>query len=184
MAQLPDAAEQILKMHAQFVHAVVSAIHDRSLIPQLLDMLREAESRGWAVMVSVVREIIDGKRERTVLLGLDDEDKVIVEAILAGIDNPATLPPIDAGGDPATAAPGLGTMIGLASRGNMEAFTTLANMAEQMMKAGGDMARLGGIMRRLINGERDEATLTRGMGEAGRKLVRDILAELGKTILH
>jgi len=39
-------------------------------------------------------------------------------------------------------------------------------------------------MRRLINGERDEAALTRGMGEAGRKLVRDILTELGKTVLH
>lgn len=184
MAQLPAAAEQILKMHAPFIHAVVQAIHNRALIPQLLEMLREAESRGWAVMVSVIREILDGKRDRTVLLGLDEEDKVIVEAILAGIENPANLPSIDTGGDAAAAAPGLGTMISLASRGNMEAFTTLANMAEQMMKVGGDMARLGGIMRRLINGERDEAALTRGMGEAGRKLVRDILAELDRDTLH
>jgi hypothetical protein len=184
MARLPDAAEQVLKMQAPFIHAVVQAIHNRALVPQLLDMLREAESRGWAVMVSVVREILDGKRDRSIMLGLDDEDRVIVEAILVGIDNPATLPPIDAGGDPATAAPGLGTMISLASRGNMEAFTTLANMAEQMMKAGGDMARLGGIMRRLIDGERNESLLTRGMGELGRKLVRDILAELEQTTLH
>ena len=184
MARLPEAAEQILKMHAGFVHAVVHAIHDRTRVPQLLDMLREAESRGWAVMVSTVREILDGKRDRSVLLGLDDEDKVIVEAILAGIDNPAALPSLDAGGDAATAAPGLGTMIELAGRGNMQAFSALADMAEQMMKAGGDMARLGGIMRRLVNGERDEAALTRGMVEAGRKLVRDILAELDKPIVH
>lgn len=184
MAQLPDAAEQILMMHAGFIHAVVDAIRNRALIPQLLEMLREAESRGWAVMVSSIREILDGKRDRSVLLGLDEEDKVIVEAILAGIENPATLPAIEAQADPGTAAPGLGTLISLAGRGNMEAFTTLADMAEQMMKAGGDMARLGGIMRRLVNGERDEAALTRGMGELGRKLVRDILAELDKTVLH
>jgi hypothetical protein len=184
MAHLPDAAEQVLRMHAQFIHAVVEAVRNRALVPQLLEMLREAESRGWAVMVSCIREILDGKRDRTILLGLDDEDKVIVEAILAGIENPATMPPIETGGDAATAAPGLGTMISLASRGNMEAFTTLANMAEQMMKAGGDLARLGGIMRRLVNGERDEAALTRGMGELGKKLVRDILAELDKPTLH
>jgi hypothetical protein len=150
----------------------------------LLEMLREAESRGWALMVSCVRQILDGQRERSLLLGLDDEDKVIIEAILAGIDNPASLPPIGNAGDAKAAAPGLATMIGLAGRGNMEAFTTLANMAEQMVKAGGDMARLGGIMRRLVDGERDEARLTRGMGELGRKLVRDILAELERATLH
>lgn len=184
MAQLPDAAEQLLKMHAPFIHAVVNAINNRALIPQLLEMLREAESRGWATMVSCVRQILDGQRERTLLLGLDDEDRVIVEAILAGIDNPANLPPMGNAGDAQAAAPGLATMIALAGRGNMEAFTTLANMAEQMVKAGGDMARLGGIMRRLVDGERDEAKLSKGMGELGRKLVRDLLTELERTTLH
>lgn len=184
MAQLPAAAEQLLRMHAPFIHAVVDAIHYRERIPQLLEMLREAESRGWALMVSCVRQIVDGERGRSLLLGLDEEDKVIVEAILAGIDNPATLPPIQNAGDAQAAAPGLATMILLAARGNMEAFTTLANMAEQMLKAGGDMARLGGIMRRLIDGERDEAKLSKGMSELGRKLVRDLLAELERTTLH
>jgi hypothetical protein len=184
MAQLPAAAEQLLRMHAPFIHAVVQAIQDRSQVPTLLEMLREAESRGWAVLVSVIREILDGKRDRSLLLGLDEEDKVIAEAILAGIENPANLPPIEGGGDAQAAAPGLAAMISMASRGNMEAFTTLANMAEQMMKAGGDMARLGGIMRRLIDGERDEAVLTRGMNDLGRKLVRDILEELEGPTLH
>ncbi|NTV96037.1 MAG: hypothetical protein HGA75_11590 [Thiobacillus sp.] len=184
MAELPAAAEQVLKMHAPFIHAVVDAIRNRALIPQLLEMLREAESRGWPILVSCVRQIIDGQRERTLLLGLDEEDKVIVEAILAGIDNPATLPPLGQAGDARAAAPGLATMIQLAARGNVEAFATLANMAEQMMKAGGDMARLGGIMRKLIDGERNEAKLTKGMGEMGRKLVRDLLAELERATLH
>lgn len=184
MAQLPAASEQLLRMHAPFIHAVVQAVRDRSQIPPLMEMLREAESRGWAVLVSVIRDILDGKRERALLLGLDEEDKVIAEAILAGIENPATLPPIESGGDAQAAAPGLASMISMAGRGNMEAFTTLANMAEQMMKAGGDMARLGGIMRRLVNGERDEAALTKGMNELGRKLVRDILDELERPTLH
>ncbi|MFZ5485168.1 MAG: hypothetical protein ACOZB0_13165 [Pseudomonadota bacterium] len=184
MARLPDAAEQVLRMHAPFIHAVVDALHDRSRLPALFEMLREAEARGWALMVSCVRQIIDGERDRRLLLGLDEEDKVIIEAILAGLENPATLPPLQNAGDPQAAAPGLATMIALAGRGNMEAFTTLANMAEQMMKAGGDMARLGGIMRRLVDGERDEVQLTRGMSGLGKKLVRDLLDELSRETLH
>lgn len=184
MAQLPDAAQQLLRMHAPFIHAVVGAVHNPATVPQVMEVLREAEGRGWQVMVACVRDILNGKRDRSVLLGLDKEDTVIVEAILAGIDNPANLPPLQPAGDAGAAAPGLADMIGMAARGNAEALSTLANMAEQMLKAGGDMARLGGIMRRLVNGERDEAQLTRGMGELGRKLVRDILAELDRQVLH
>ncbi len=184
MAKLPELAEQALRMHAPFIHSVVNAIRNRTQIPQLLEILREAESRGWSVMVSCVRQIVDGQRERSLLLGLDGEDQVIIEAILAGIDNPTTLPPLDNAGDPQAAAPGLAAMIAQAGSGNAHAFATLANMAEQMVKAGGDMARLGGMMRRLVDGERNEAVLCKGMGELGKKLVRDILAELERPTLH
>ena len=57
-------------------------------------------------------------------------------------------------------------------------------MAEQMVRAGGDMARLGGIMRRLVNGERDFEVLSKGMGNLGRTLLLDILSELGKSAIH
>lgn len=184
MAQLPDAVEQVLQVHAPFLHAVVQAVHNRALIPQLMPMLQEAETRGWGRMVAVVRQILDGKRDRALLLGLDDEDRAIVEAILGGIDNPASLPPMDAQPKAGAAAPGLAAMILASSRGDMQAFTALANMAEQMVKAGGDMARLGGIMRRLIDGERDADLLTRGMGPMGRQLVQDILNELAQANLH
>jgi len=184
MANLPDAVQQVLQVHAPFLHAVVQAVQNRALIPQLLPMLQEAEARGWGKMVAVIRQILDGKRDRTILLGLDDEDRAIVEAILGGIDNPASLPPIDTQPKAGAAAPGLAAMILASSRGDMQAFAALANMAEQMVKAGGDMARLGGNMRRLIDGERDEAVLTRGMGPLGRQLVLDILSELAKTNLH
>ena len=53
-------------------------------------------------------------------------------------------------------------------------------MAEQMSGAGGDMARLAAIMRRLVNGERDADLLTRGMEAQGKGLVMSILKELEK----
>lgn len=184
MAQLPEAAAQVLAMHAQFIHAVVNATQNRALLTQLEAMLKEAETRGWSALVGCIRRILNGQRDRTVLLGLDDEDRVIAEAILGGIDNPASLPPLDSRPSGAAAAPGLAAMIQAAGRGDVQAFTALANMAEQMLKGGGDMARLGGIMRRLVDGERDAERLAKGMGPLGRQLLLDILDQLAKSNLH
>lgn len=184
MAGLPEASTQILAMHAPFIHAVVNAARNRALLDQLQPLLREADTRGWSALVGCIRRILDGQRDRSVLLGLDDEDRVIAEAILGGLDNPATLPPLDSQPSGAAAAPGLAAMIGAAGRGDVQAFSALANMAEQMVKAGGDMARLGGIMRRLVDGERDADKLSKGMGPLGRQLLLDILDQLGKSNLH
>ncbi len=180
MAQLPDAVEQVLRTHAPFIHAVVNACRDRSLLPQLQEHLSAAEEAGWTRLVSALRQVIDGRRSASLTLGLDEEDRIVLDAVLRGIDNPASLPPLNQQADASAAAPGLAAMIYAAGSGDVQAFTALANMAEQMMKAGGDMARLGGIMRRMVDGERDADLLTRGMGALGRTLVLGILDELAR----
>lgn len=184
MARLPAAAEQILRAHAPFIHGVVQACLNPALRQQLMPMLETAEAQGWGRLVGAIRAIVAGRRDRSVLLGLDDEDRVIIEAILAGIDDPANLPPLQTQGDPTTAAPGLAAMISAAARGDVQALSALANMAEQMVRVGGDMGRLGGIMRRLVDGERDADLLCRGMGPLGRSLVLDILDELARLGTH
>jgi hypothetical protein len=184
MATLPDAVEQVLQMHAPFIHAVVNALTDRSQLPQLMQTLTAAEQQGWPQLVQALRRIVDGHRDASVKLGLDDEDRIIVDAVLRGLENPASLPPLDRKPDAAAAAPGLAAMIEASARGDAQALAVLANMAEQMLRAGGDMARLGGIMRRLVNGERDFAVLAKGMGMLGRNLLRDVLDELGRNTLH
>ena len=184
MARLPDAVEQGLQMHAPFIHAVVQALTDRSRLPELMQTLAAAQSQGWPRLVGALRQIVDGKRDDSIKLGLDAEDRIIVDAVLRGLDNPATLPPLDKKPDPAVAAPGLAALIDAAARGDAQALAALASMAEQMVRAGGDMARLGGAMRRLVNGERDAEALMKGMGPLGRRLLADILDELGKCALH
>ena len=184
MANLPDAVEQVLSMHAPFIHAVVGALVDRARLPELKQTLDAAEAQGWAPLVRALRQIVDGRRDDSIKLGLDEEDRIIVDAVLRGLDNPASLPPLDRKPEAAAAAPGLAALIDAAGRGDAQALAALANMAEQMLRAGGDMARLGGIMRRLVNGERDADALIRGMGALGRQLVLDILAELGRANLH
>lgn len=184
MAHLPDAVEQVLLMHAPFIHAVVGALRDRSRLPELMETLSVAERQGWPRLVAALRQVVDGKRDDSLKLGLDDEDRIIVDAVLRGLENPATLPPLDKKPDASAAAPGLAAMIDASARGDAQALAALANMAEQMLRAGGDMARLGGLMRRLVNGERDAEQLAKGMGALGRRLLLDILDELGKSRLH
>jgi len=184
VSELPDAAEQVRRMHAPFIHAVVGALRDRSALPELMRTLAAAEQQGWARLAAAMRQIIDGKRDASVKLGLDEEDRIIVEAVLQGLENPASLPALDEKPDGRAAAPGLAAMIAAAGHGDAKALAVLADMAEQMLRAGGDMARLGGIMRRLVNGERDADPLMKGMGPLGRQLLLDILSELGKAGLH
>lgn len=184
MAKLPDAVEQVLQMHAPFIHAVVNALTDRAQLPQLMQTLAAAEQQGWPELVRALRLITDGKRDDSVKLGLDEEDRIVVDAVLRGLINPASLPELDKKPDAGAAAPGLAAMVQASASGDAQALAVLANMAEQMVRAGGDMARLGGIMRRLVNGERDFETLSKGMGALGRNLLLDLLNELGKSALH
>jgi hypothetical protein len=183
MAQLPNAVEQVLRLHATFIHSVVNALRDRSQLAQLQEHLKAAEEAGWGRLVAVIRQIVDGRRGEDMMLGLDEEDRILVDAILRGMDNPATLPSLEPP-DGTAAAPGLAAMIHAAGTGDVKAFAVLADMAEQMMKAGGDMARLGGQMRRLVDGERDADKLMQGMGPLGRELVLNLLDELARLRPH
>ncbi|KPV39179.1 hypothetical protein AN478_12950 [Thiohalorhabdus denitrificans] len=180
MASLPERDEQIVHAHAGLIHRVVLASHDRGQVPDLEEVLDQAENNGWVQLVVAVRRILAGARGEDLMHGLDDEDRVVVDAILRGIQDPSTLPDPQAGADPAMAASGLASIIHAAGTGQSEALQWAAQMAEQMYQAGGDMTRLSAIIRPMINGERDRGRLTRGMGEQGRQLVDGILEELAK----
>ena len=75
-------------------------------------------------------------------------------------------------------------MIHASARGDARAFQLLGNMGEQMSQVGGDMARVAGILRRLVNGERDPDALTKGMGKQAESLTLSVLEELGKLEQH
>lgn len=181
---LGDQKKQIVQFHAVFINNVVMACHNRELLPQLEEMLNQTAQNGWNTLVAIVRQIINGKQDVSLLQNLDDEDSTIVEAILLGIQNPSTLPDTNAKPDPALAAPGLAAMINASGKGNVQALQMLSLMAEQMVRAGGDMAKLGAVMGKLVNGERDADKLTEGMNVQGQELVYSILTELGKLALH
>ncbi len=184
MSAIPTRDEQIRQTHAQLIVLTVKAVQNTDQRPGLEEALQLSEANGWAALVTAIRGILAGRRDAALLNPLDEEDRVIVEAILEGLQDPTRLPDPNAPADPLAAAPGLANLIHAASRGDQGALSLLADMAEQMTQGPGDMARLGGLMRRMVEGERDADRLTEGMGASGRDLVYALLAELGKREAH
>lgn len=82
-----------LRRHAQKILATVIATQDAdqrdTLIAQGLPAL---EKGGWTNLVGAIRRILAGERDADALCeSLDLEDSMIVEAILAGIEDPSSL---------------------------------------------------------------------------------------------
>lgn len=184
MNRLPDKEQQIVDAHMGLIHRVVIACQNPGAVPDLERILGEAEHNGWMSLVDAIRKILGGRRDTALLKPLDEEDSVIVTSILRGIQDPTTLPDPTRDFDAGMAAPGIAAMVHGARTGNLETLQLLANMAQQMLAAGGDMARLAGIIRPLVQGERDADRLTQGMSVEGEKLVLAILQELGKLDVH
>ena len=184
MAALPDKDQQIIEAHTGLIHRVVIGCQNRDMVPDLEDILKQAEQNGWLQLVGAIRKILAGSRNGSLLNGLDDEDRVIIGCILRGLQDPETLPDLGKGVDGAMAAPGIAAMVNGARSGNLETLQLLGAMAQQMMRAGGDMARLAGILRPLVQGERDADKLIQGMGPEGENLVVLILQELAKLDTH
>jgi hypothetical protein len=177
---MPDRQEQIRLVHAAFIRQVVETCRNLDRQREFETVLQEAEQQGWVALVGAVRRIGRGERGPALFAGLDEEDRVIAEAVLLGLQDPRTLPDPAKAQDPGLAAPGLAHMIHAAAHGNAQALILIGNMADRMLKVGGDLGRLSGIIRPLIDGERDRGKLCRGMDARGEQLVLDILAELGR----
>jgi len=184
MNSLPEKAQQIVLAHAGLIHAVVVACQNPAGLAELEPQLQAASVNGWNPLVIAIRRILSGKRDFQVLAGLDEEDRVIAEAILRGLQDPTTLPDPQALPDPGLAVPGLAAMIHAAASGDIAALQLLGDMATQMLRAGGDMARLSGILRRLMDGEREPDILCRGMSPRGTQLVLSLISELSRLRAH
>lgn len=180
----PDREQQILAMHAGLIHRVVKACTSTEPVPDLEQILKTAEDNEWLQLVAAIRRILSGEREANAFRNLDEEDSVIVRSILMGIQNPSTLPDLNTEIDAGLAAPGIASLVHAARTGNTEALQLIANMAEQMLQAGGDMARVAALVRPLVLGERDPNVLCEKLNDKTEKLVLDILKELKRLETH
>jgi hypothetical protein len=156
MAMIPERDQQIRQAHATLIHQVVKACQNQEAAVELNSVLEVALQQGWNDLVNTIQLIVKGNRDASMLNALDEEDSVIIKSILDGLQNPASLPDIEQQGDATMAA------------------------AEQMTSAPGDMARIGGNIKRLVDGERDADILCKGMGPSGEQLMLNLIEELNK----
>ena len=180
----PDKKDQILQTHASLVQAVVQTIHNMDLRPHLDQVLQQSAQNGWKDLVNVINKIVAGNRDQSLVNGLDDEDAVIIDGILRGLQDPSTLPTVEQSGDASQAAPMFAKLINEARRGDHNALSMLGTMAEQMSKAGGDMASFSAVIKNMIDGERDVDKLCTRMGPQGESLITQILSDLAKLDTH
>ena len=181
---IPDREQQILQSHAAFICEAVACLQNADGRARLDELLRAASDNGWAALAGALLKIAGGERDIHRLSALDDEDRVIAEAVLRGLRDPSSLPDPTRRADPTLAAPGLAHMIHAAGRGDAQALTLVAQMADQMSRVGGDMSRVAAVIRPLINGERNADRLCARMDTRGQQLVLQILDELGRLDLH
>lgn len=177
---LPDTKEQILQSHTGLIHRVVMHCNNPGSVPDMEQVLQMAADNDWTALVSVIRDIMSGNRDESILLVLDEEDRVIAESILQGLQDPNTLPPLETDIDSDMAAPGIAGLVHASRNGNVQALQIIGNMAKQMLEAGGDMGILAGRIRPLVDGERDADKLTENMTDKGQKLMLQVLEELLK----
>ena len=177
---LPDTKEQILQSHTGLIHRVVMHCNNPGSVPDMEQVLQMATDNDWTALVAVIRDIMSGNRDESILLVLDEEDRVIAESILQGLQDPNTLPPLETDIDSDMAAPGIAGLVHASRNGNAQALQIIGNMAKQMLEAGGDMGILAGRIRPLVDGERDADKLTENMTDKGQKLMLQVLEELLK----
>ena len=184
MATLPDRAQQIIQSHAVLIVSLVKACEDNEMLQKIEPMLKAVEEYGKPELSVALRKILDGSREADISSNMDEDDRVIIDAILEGLRNPTSLPDPRAKADGSAAAPGLAKIIQLAAKGDQNAMQMISSMAEQMAVAGGSMALMGDVLNKIVEGERDPKKLCAEMDARGESLVLSILLELNKLKAH
>ena len=184
MVDIPSRQDQIIQAHAGLIVGVIRAIQNREHIAELETVLALTAENGWIDLVTAIRKILHGIRDLSLFKNLDEQDSIIVEAILHGLQNPESLPNPTKSISPVFAAPGLANLIHPASKGDKQAIQLLNDMSEQMAEVGGDMEMLGNLLKRLVKGERDADKLCNGLSVQCKSLVSCLLEELGKLEAH
>jgi cell division septum initiation protein DivIVA len=77
-----------LQRHAPLIAATVRAARQAKHREELEKLLPDLERGGWTRLVAAIRRLLDGERDPEVLCdGLDFEDSMIIEAILAALSD-------------------------------------------------------------------------------------------------
>ncbi len=180
---MANIQQQLVQEHASLIVEVVAACGDAAKTAQLLEDLKVAEQNGWGKLCEAIRMILAGARERDELGEMDVEDEAIVQAMLLGLADPASLPDPQDNANPMLAPEGLAGIIAAAATGEENALQMLARMDTDLCESPlPELQQFGGVLRRLLNGERHVDTLTLGLDERTATLVTAVVEALKEPL--
>jgi hypothetical protein len=171
--------EEILASHQGLINRVIIHCNKPGAVPDLEQLLQMAEQNDWIDLVAVIRDIMSGRRDEVLLSGLDDEERIIIQAILDGLKQGSVpLSNVRADFESAHAGPGIASLIHASQSGDATAIELVTNVTRQMTEDGGDLAVLASRLQLMLGGERDEETLCQQMDRKNLLLMKSILSEL------
>jgi hypothetical protein len=178
-----EAGEADPAAHVQQLVSVLAApVNNPALRPQVEPILGQLAGEGMEDLAGAIRRIWDGERDPAALTSDQGEiEQLIIRGVLAETgevpgkgDAMEEESPSGAGAVPEEIKQ-LITVLAAAA-GNPALRPQLEPIVNQMENEG--MAPLAASIRRIWNGERDEAVLTAGVDEGGVVLLKAVLAEL------
>ncbi len=179
MSDADNFTEEVLQAHASLIHRVVIHCNEPASVPDLAAILQQAEDNDWKQLVTTIRSIMNGNRDNAILQELDKEQTIIISSILHGLEDPSTLPALQADFQSSNlTTTGIANLVYASREGSAHSLSILANLAKQMLEIGGDFEIMASHIRPMIEGERDLAKLTENMTGKGQKMMVEILAAL------
>lgn len=172
--------KEVIQEHATLIHRVVRHCLEPDSVTDLEQILQLAEKNGWEKLTATIRSIMAGNRNTSLLHDLDDEENIIIEAILNGIKDKSTIPPIPVDLQSTHAAAGIASLIHASNQGETESLKIINDLTQQMLNTGDDYSIMAGGIRLMMEGKRDLGKLTESISEQHQNLISDILSELVK----
>lgn len=91
-AEESERLQQAITPHIPLILAVAATTDQPAMRPILEQNLDQLAEQGWTQLVGVLRQVLDGERDAATLsAGLDGEDTLILQTLLAGLADPDVL---------------------------------------------------------------------------------------------
>ena len=144
------------------IRAIVIACQNRDRRNELEPLFEAAHHNSWVALVGAVRMVLSGVRDNTVLTGFDTRMRFSCKPFCAACRAPLHCLKRRQARTRLWRRQDLPPSFMRRRVGNLPAMQLLGEMGTQMLNAGGDMARLSAIQRRLMGNERDPDLLMQG----------------------
>ncbi|MFO7582979.1 hypothetical protein [Guyparkeria sp.] len=165
-------SSQIAAAHIDLIRAIAGAVGEQVDPSEARAAIERYREDGWSALADALEQRLAGQPVDA--SSLDDEDRVVLDAVENAASNPAWLDAVEAEAE-AEAAEQIAALILAATWGEREALAAINEMRETAESAGVAGSTAHAFVA-IVEGERDIDCLSRDFPESRRGLVNATLA--------